>query len=393
MKKIFLILVLSFGFCLNANALDYTPWSEWSDYKDLALEPNDLTDVQKERRFNYYKYNKILGPYGDTSLDYPYTDDEDVTYKCSDWSDDFITESDEYVTESKEFYHYKNASLVNKIVVRLNGNYSYDNIEIYYKETAIETIKDSLSTAGYIIFHLDKTYDMDEINIKLLDARSFPYESSVDVIVDGFLDDIHHTNYILSYMGMGDIVFEGIKQTPVEMDDYFTEEPLPQIVGHLKVYAGKVLKYRKCEIQKRTYNLEKEYYGTYTTNAIDDYIFKDDNDYIDYYSYRQRDYINLVTEDELQENVNTESLDKSISENIKTNIVNEKKESSFEVLGEKSLPTKNVIKPKLVSNHLNINKEENKDLSKMFLMILLLIIIIILTLSKLYKWHKKNVKV
>ena len=165
---------------------------------------------------------------------------------------------------------------------------------------------------------------------------------------------------------------------------------------------GKVLRYKKCQNEYRTYALEKEYYGIYTASLVDDYILYDEEDYKDYYSYRQREYItvpieNIIALENTTENQETNEPTSGVdTKNIKVNETPNQipeKETTLEVLGETIVPKENITVPKLTSNNLTIDTEKGNSLYKTFSLILLLILILILTLSKLYKRHKKGAKV
>lgn len=402
MKKIFLIVVLSFCFCLNASAASYTLWSDWGEYTEDEPISSDLIDVRKERRYNYYKYNKVLGPYGTASLEYPFIDTEDTTRVCTQWSDEPIEESSEYEVETKEFYHYKKAKPVNKVTVKIEGDYSYKSAAIYSHDEMVSTTLDPDSTYDFLIFHLDRAYDADELDVKLFEAQSHSTVDLIYITIDGYADDEHYTNMITGFNGWGTITAEGYHNTPIKMDDYYTIAPMTVKDTFLMKDEGKILRYRKCQNEYRTYALEKEYYGIYTASLVDDYILYDEEDYKDYYSYRQREYIMAPIENTVALENNTENQETNEptsgvdTKNIKVNEIPHQipeKETTLEVLGETIVPKENITVPKLTSNNLTIDTEKGNSLYKTFSLILLLILILILTLSKLYKRHKKGAKV
>ncbi len=393
MKKIFFIVVLSFSFCLNAMATNYTPWSAWSEYTEVEMVSDDLTDVRKEKRYNYYKYEKILGPYGDASLEYPFVDIDDVSYVCTNWSNETILESSEYEVEIKEFYHYKKVPPINKITVKIEGEYSYDAAAVYMHDEEVSSTLDPMSTHDFLIFHLDKAYDADELDIKLFSDQSHNTEDLIYIKINGYVDDKHYTYMIIGFHGYDNVTASGYYNQPINMDDYYTEEPMILKQNFLIQDEGKVLRYRNCQNKYRTYTLEKKYYDSYTATAIDDYIFMDADDYKDFYSYRQRKYIDTSLESitPLETNESSNSVD---NKNTKLNdYQRSEEEATLEVLGETIIPKDNVTPHKVTSNNLTINTNKGNDLYKTISLILLLIIIIILTLSKLYKRYKKDVKV
>lgn len=396
MKKIFIILVLSFSFCLNVNAAEYTPYTDWSEYTDKPVALSDLIEVRKEMRYNYYKLNKVLGPYGETTPEFPYTSTDDSTIECTDWTSEKPNDSDTYTIESDTFYHYKRAEPANKITFKFEGAGTYGKIILYLAKTN-EEIKytiDPASTENFLILNLDNYYEVEQIKYQIEDVDS--HMEFLNITIDAFKDDIHTCNLIFGFNGTGTINRDFKDATSHNMYDYYSKTPLDlELINN---YIGQEVRYKTCQTKYRTYTLEKEYYGSYTKDEIDDYIYKDENDYKEYYSYRQREYI----VDANNENPNLDIVENQPSEEIKkeevkeTNIVDKeeiKQEEKLEVLGETISPVKNSYIKAPTSNTLTLDTSKDKTISKNFYFIIIFIIILILTMSKVYKHFKKRAKV
>ena len=118
MKKILLFLILTF--CVsNVMALEYTDYSEFSEFSEEVIKEDDLTDVKSERRYKYYKLNKILGPYVESpSEKYPYLDDEDYIYtNYSEVSPIKPEDKEGRIIEEVGSYKYKRVKDINYITI------------------------------------------------------------------------------------------------------------------------------------------------------------------------------------------------------------------------------------------------------------------------------------
>ena len=123
---------------------------------------------------------------------------------------------------------------------------------------------------------------------------------------------------------------------PDGFDDYYTlkNEPLEnmKLIDDVTLYTYKDTLYRK-------YNLEKEYYTDYLKDAYGDYIYRDEDDYKDYYAYRSRSII---------------------EDNITNNLLNKEKPIVIEK-GKLTTPNQidDTIKP--LNNYKTIKTNNNKN--------------------------------
>ena len=120
MKKI-LVLFLLFFAVGNASALEYSDYTDFSEYTENYIQSNDLTDVKIERRYKYYKLEKELGGYGENdSVEYPFIDKDDYIY--TDYSDVSIekpSEKEGRIIETINGYHYHKVKDINFLKIKV----------------------------------------------------------------------------------------------------------------------------------------------------------------------------------------------------------------------------------------------------------------------------------
>ena len=383
MKKIFVFVLMCF-YLSNVQALEYSAYSDYSDFTEEVITGSDLVDVKKERRYKYYKLKKILGPYEEKNHqneDFPYVDLDDALYteessyltsKPEDREDRIITEY--------EGLHYKKVKGINKVQIASNNSYNYPvlvkNIlmkykgeNIPYEAEYVNADAKNIQAGGYIVLSFSQKYDIKDIIASVyVDCAG---ENGTMVSMTMMSDDLSiysvsgrcannplilPLNYNESFVGVNCYDhFYTLKENSLDS---------ATLVGDVTLYTYKDILYRK-------YNLEKEYYDKYLSEAYEDYIYKDELDYKDFYAARYRTLLE-------RSNDNVFSLDNKpiVIKNAKLIGPNKLDNNDLQKFDYK--PLSNSVKGNLT------NDIDDKTIKK-FPLFLLLLGIIILFLSKQYK--------
>ena len=142
MKKIFTIIILLM-FTIKVQAVEYTPYTSFGEYTENIIQSDNLTDVKHERRYKYYKENKILGPYETKNTineEYPLVDKEDYTYtKESEYQTIKPDEKEERIISEYEGIKYQKAKDINYLKLTNNSNKPIDitDFSLKYKDNDI----------------------------------------------------------------------------------------------------------------------------------------------------------------------------------------------------------------------------------------------------------------
>ena len=409
MKKILIVL-----FCFyigNVSALEYSGYTEFSDFTDKEVKSDEFTDVKVERRYKYYKFVKENGPYESESVyneEYPYVDKGDYTYTLeSDYLDEKPLDVDGRIITSHMLYHHLKADDITyiKLYNSSNVDLSYSNFDVTYKDNSInydivyKNADSSLIKAyGEVELKFNENIDIRYLNMTFDMNPLVNNRSDLYITLGNDRLKVGQARYIFWNNNIRNIYFEGI-DTDTNSDafvDYYSDEILetrPTIHYH-----DKVIKYTYKDILYRKYKLLREYSDDYLTGTVDDYIYRDEEKYKDYYAYRTRKLI----ETSLNE------------ENIKSVIggsTGEYKQKKYGYVVYKILsnPLENHdqsvdLKPSLLTDNTVLKNKKNPicDVSKIkdeniiiyyFSYILIVIAILILVLSKLYKKYVKCGKV
>ena len=415
MKKILLLLL--FLFIPKVDALTYSDYSDFSEFTEEPVTATPLIDVITEKRYNYYKLNKILGPYllaGEES-DYEYLDYDDyILSSPSEFSTEKPDDTDRIIT-TKTQYKYQSVSPVNYVQVFLSQNTSAQinikSLRIYYNDEEIKdyntvgyrsnynvaTSSGTLKPGGDLKINFHETYNLNELKIVLeLDGNytniEYTYTSGVNNTV--------YTSNDFKYQNIinlnEEFLFKNAKLENPEFvyfyDDEREESNVLQNTNEIRYlysYQDKLYRY---------YNLEKVYNNKYTKQADGEFIYKDENDYKVYYAYRTRSIISdLVSTSVLKETdgnlVNTAFLDNRKQSNNIDNI------NSSDINNKEAIATNDYQKPLETidyqkANIIDDSTQPSSNISYLIYFFLFLILsIIILLLSKCYKSKLKCAKV
>ena len=398
MKKIFTLIILLISIS-QVQAIEYTPYTNFGEYTENVIHSDDLTDVKHERRYKYYKENKILGPYEkeDTiNEEYPLIDKDDYTYtKESDYQTIKPEEKEGRIISEYEGIKYQKAKDITYLKLTNNSNKSIDITDFnlkykdenitYNQETNNATI-DKFENRGTILIKFNQPIILSFLTISL-NASSIGSTLTVESFTD---DDIMITsnsytiinNYKLSYQGLNAYIVGDYEDYLDKKENSMPEGKTMKKVEEVTIYTYKDIIYRK-------YKLEKEYYPNYLNGPYKEYIKKDDTDFKDYYAKRTRQIIKPI------ETKNT------IIE-VKTNTPTKPLKTIPEVYNpitdlskiDDNLNTNDLKYYDISYNPINKTKTNNKiELWYFIGPFLILICIFVLLLSKIYKRSKEYAKV
>ncbi len=380
MKKFLLLVILLFS-CSKCLALEYTDYSDYSDFTDEYIESNDLTDVKKERRYKYYRLEKEYGPYNnETTLEYPYIDKNDfIDNGFSAFSLNEPEKADNRIIESVKGYHYRKVKDINYLELVCDGqNSSISDLKLYYNNEDID-YRIEKTTDNNILKKNDKiiVYFNQKINLRYLTLK-FKWDFGVINeskfnIISGYNDE-QYTFETLTYLGISNQLWNGVKTCSFSnaWEDFYypgkmTENAVLQRLEEVTLYRYKDFLYH-------IYKFNRIYYDEYLKEAFNDYIYKDETLYKDYYAKRTRTII-----PKLPVKLDAPSPISQIKqETQKINKVEPQPE-----------------KPLILTNYQNHYPTASKKMSEnngvmfyIYLPFLLILVILILVLSKLYKNKK-----
>ena len=396
MKKILLFLILTF--CVsNVMALEYTDYSEFSEFSEEVIKEDDLTDVKSERRYKYYKLNKILGPYVESPNEkYLYLDDEDYIYtNYSEVSPIKPEDKEGRIIEEVGGYKYKRVKDINYITISAWMSYiNLANVEVLYKGEKLDyEVECNEKADGFNLringsVTLKLPYNVDISNIEVcFDIVSAEYDVTQYVINAGHDSDSHiWTQNLFEYFGENSQVWKGntAVSSMYAWEEFYSLEKL-DTSRVLKLLEESML-YQYKDILYRSYALGKEYYPNYLTGPIDDYIYKDENLYKDYYAKRVRSIIpGKMIDEVVTSEVNREAESQALSiplRNANSSLVLE--DNSTEIIKAEKTPYYKLEVPKM-EGQVEVSKWEILYVLFPFILIL---VILILVLSKLYKNKK-----
>lgn len=400
MKKIF-ILIISLIMISNVHAIEYTPYTTFGEYTENIIQSDNLTDVKHERRYRYYKENKILGPYEkeDTiNEEYPLIDKEDYTYtneseyqtiKPEEKEGRIISEYDGIkYQKAKDITYLKLTNNSDKSIDITDFNIKYKNDIINYTLDTNNATIDKFESRGTVIIKFNQPIILSFLTISL-NANSIGSTLTVETLTneDIIISSNSYTiinNYKLNYLGLNAYILGDYEDYLDKKENNLPEGKSMKKIEEITIYTYKDIIYRK-------YKLEKEYYPIYLNGPYEEYINKDETDYKDFYAKRTRQIIETKP--------------------IETKTITEENKAKIPLAPLKTIPEINnpindlsKINENLNTNDLNyydisynpIKKTKNNNEIELWYFIgplLILICIFVLLLSKLYKRNKEYAKV
>lgn len=355
MKKILLAVFYYFIFLQGAHAeVFYSEYSNPILYEE-KIEADDITKVEKEKRYLYYNETKILGDYyieDENSIEYPYidkTDFKETTF--SDWTRNTIESKKNREIETRNVFYYQVSEGIRYVhfynLVGSYYNFRIPDLQIYYDGEKIDYdyycegcseyfadfinngfINENMShvaNGGYLRIDLKRFYDPSklEIDLYLYDVGDVTKTYTIDLTRTinykensfyrkTFYENFQH-NSIQEIQLFRYTISDLEKMNPIVQDVYLYEENKDYSVYLKETYEEK----RYKDILYRYYNWKRNYSQDYLLNATSEFPLKDDTQFKLYYFVSTREKV------ELKEPLIINQKNQTLEDLIKVNTTNE----------------------------------------------------------------------
>lgn len=346
---------------------------------------NDMNTI---RKYKYYRLNKVMGPMvlkNEVNNKYPLIDEKNyILDNLSELSVDKPSEMDGRKIYEYDGFHYLKIPGVNSLVITPEHDTILYDIEI--KKTNGESIYKSED----ILNNISKTYKLNEdinLNDLVVECKGGDNRESQLFTIDFKYDD-----KIIGKLGvnsfLNNIAVYG-RQSEIKKDAYENIYSLTELsLNDYLIYNGQVKLYQYQDYKYQSYRLDREYYNEYLTEPFEDYIYRDENDFIDV-PINTVDNIEDNIEESITEPVSNDSLkqvsvskENNVNKTIDNNTVSKKIQESHKNILESPAQSKSVA-PVQYAQALKINK--NTPSNKMtdnnvyyyFLLAILIILLII----------------
>ena len=352
--------------------------------------------LENSIKYKYYRLNKVMGPLvfkDDISEEFPLIDEANpVKTKLSELSINKPMEKDGREIYEFDGYHYLKVPMIDSLEIVVGSNSNIYNIDITSVNGEIEFKSDN-----------DGSLDSNETG-----NFSFSPTNINDLIINlqtGGGDNFH---FVTLYFKSNNVIVSSLKtsarpsanhtfkgtqsilQEKSFENVYFTDE---QNDDNL-IYQGQVKLYQYFDYQYQSYKLEKEYYPDYLSEPFEDYIYRDDNDYI---IEEVLDNDNESTSISASNIPDTKTVDNGEVKNLVKKIENKNQfldKKIPEVIVDNDVPNINKEKPKQYQSVLKMDNNKtisNKvDNSKMYTYFILVILVILLLLMLKVRNRLKN---
>ncbi len=352
--------------------------------------------LENSIKYKYYRLNKVMGPLvfkDDISEEFPLIDEANpVKTKLSELSINKPMEKDGREIYEFDGYHYLKVPMIDSLEIVVGSNSNIYNIYITSVNGEIEFKSDN-----------DGSLDSNETG-----NFSFSPTNINDLIINlqtGGGDNFH---FVTLYFKSNNVIVSSLKtsarpsanhtfkgtqsilQEKSFENVYFTDE---QNDDNL-IYQGQVKLYQYFDYQYQSYKLEKEYYPDYLSEPFEDYIYRDDNDYI---IEEVLDNDNESTSISASNIPDTKTVDNGEVKNLVKKIENKNQfldKKIPEVIVDNDVPNINKEKPKQYQSVLKMDNNKtisNKvDNSKMYTYFILVILVILLLLMLKVRNRLKN---
>lgn len=354
---------------------------------------NDLNTI---RKYKYYRLNEVLGPMilkDEVNEEYPFIDEENyILGDLSELSSDKPEEDGRKVYEYDGFYYWEKPKVDSLIIESQNDTILYD-IEI--KNTNGDVLYKSDDTLN----NISKTYMLNEdiyMNDLIIECKGKDnQERQIFTIYFKFGDKLVGEIGVNSFLN--NIEVRG-NQAEIKKDSYKKIYSLTELeLTDNLIYKGPIKLYQYQDYKYQSYKLVREYYSDYLTSPFEDYIYCDENDFIDIpleSTNNVTDNIKVPTTEALtSNNIKTISLSNSVSGPNKA-VSNKLSDKNHEVL-EISSSNKNTVPVQYAqtlkfNKNTSSNKIKNNNIYYYSLLIILVILLIIVfkIKNKLKKYQR-----
>lgn len=346
----------------------------------LVMPVNGLEKENTIRKYKYYRLEKVDGPYvlkTEVNDEYPLIDEENyIEGSLSEFSTDKPEEKEGRKIYEYDGFHYLKLLEANKVEIKVDDGYALKNISIRDSDgDANYNNKDEkvINGGSTKIYELNELYDFRDLTIKAQPGNDkdmqvfyvrFMYNDKIisEIAISTFSKNINISGRF--YGNIKDDAYEDI-YTLNEVDDDL-------------IYKGPVKLYQYQDYKYQSYKLVRDYYDEYLTEPFENYIYKDEEDFIDVITNNTVDsnsnelvlLNNKVNEDipvkkESKEitNTNNEPIKKEIKESVSSSSKNNIPTQSGKVINIKSKPL--------------TNKTNNKNVYYYFLLVILIILLLL----------------
>ena len=363
----------------------------------LVLIPvHGLESNNTIRKYKYYRLNEVLGPMvfkNEVTDEFPLINENNyIEGELSELSTERPLKQDGRKIYEYDGFHYSKVLSVNKIEIKVSKGYMLSDVVIESINGKIDYENNDdnniLTSDKIVTYKLKEATDLKNLIIRCKGIGD----------TDKYLFTIvfKHDDKTVSEIGAGfyseDIVIYG-KNAPIRTNAYENIYSLEKLDNSNLIYKGTVKLYQYQDYKYQSYRLEREYYNEYLSEPIEDYIYRDDNDYIDIIENNLFEETitnnNLITDDFINEQPVVKKTSNDVKENIsltpKNNVTKSSKDKSNVQL---PIQYDNVLK---ISNKTSANKVKDKKIYYYFILVILVVLLLIALriknkLKKCYRW-------
>lgn len=322
-KILWLIFLLVLGVKVEAKEVYYSDYTDFSEFQEQEIFASDIIDVETEQRYLWYKENQVLGDYQLYNLEDNFSTDCYLT-NYSAWQDEKIANPG-YVYETRNQYEYTKAKSVRYIhLYNLQGSYGafritelivkINNQEIDYDYTCtgcLEGFDDYIhngiyeenmsyiDNGGSLIIDLGQEYPLNQIELTFYIFDLGPSDKLYTLGYSKDKNDIFIAQgYLLQFAdyhwGNAKKEVKKVTDLNIALTEWTTQEISYEQETDDSIVATEITpQYRYREKWCLIYQNEKEYYSEYTVNAIEDYLYRDEDSQKTFYRYRTRDKLEI----------------------------------------------------------------------------------------------------
>lgn len=365
----------------------------------LVLIPvHGLESNNTIRKYKYYRLNEVLGPMvfkNEVTDEFPLINENNyIEGELSELSTERPLKQDGRKIYEYDGFRYSKVLSVNKIEIKVSKGYMLSDVVIESINGKIDYENNDdnniLTSDKIVTYKLKEATDLKNLIIRCKGIGD----------TDKYLFTIvfKHDDKTVSEIGAGvyskDIVIYG-KNAPIRTNAYENIYSLEKLDDSNLIYKGTVKLYQYQDYKYQSYRLEREYYNEYLSEPIEDYIYRDDNDYIDiiennlFEETMTNKNNNLITDDFINEQPVVKKTSNDVKENISLTPKNDVTKSSKDK-SNVQLPIQydNVLK---ISNKTSANKVKDKKIYYYFILVILIVLLLIALriknkLKECYRW-------
>jgi hypothetical protein len=316
---------------IYAEEVYYSSYSDFSSWQETPVEADELTEVEIETRYRWYKNIRINDNYYLEGLNNPlfaHKDNEDyIETDWSEWSTTYPKNVLNRIIEEETIYRYRYMKDIRYIHIYdaygsygafripeikvYTGSYQLDynvictgcnsDFNDYIKNNNINENKSYINNGGHLIIDLKKEYGVDtiKIDIYLYDRGDDPKYFKIALTRENNTDS---KQYLYKYNVLN---FKSNEYEPNYYsyipDESWVKDPAWDVYKTTKnkiqpTYYRQVTTYPQYRYKDKLYmyyKLERVYIDSFLLEAPDLNYLKDEESKINYYRYRKREKVVL----------------------------------------------------------------------------------------------------